>query len=129
MEKVQRKTLLPTVLSCSVFAAIGLSLTLGAIFFAAVLVSNGSIDGTKLPFFCTTSAGLGALLSGFLSARKLRRRAAVTGLCAGAVFLCLLTLLGAVFFPQLSLGAGFLRPCIAVLTGSLAGGVLSAAGR
>ena len=129
MENAKKRELWPAVLSCSVFAAIGLSITLGAVFFAAVFVAKGSIDGAKLPLFCTASAGVGALLAGFLSARKIRRRAAVTGLCAGAVFLCLLVLLGAVFFPQLSLGAGFLRPCIAVLTGSLAGGILSAAGR
>lgn len=129
MEKSQNRAFLPTLLSCSIFAGIGLSLTLGAVFFAAVLVSKGRIDGTGLPLFCAAASGIGALSAGFLSARKIRRRAAVTGLIAGTIFLSLLVILGAVFFPQLSLGAGFSRPCIAVLTGSLAGGILSAVGR
>ena len=65
----------------------------------------------------------------FVNGRGARSRVLPAGLAAGAVFLVLLLLFGALFFPQLHLGRGLLPIGAAVLAGAGLGAVLSAMGR
>lgn len=113
-------------LTCTVCAAVGLSVTLLGILIAAAVIASGAMDASRILPVCVIVPGIGAIISGFLSCRRIRKRAVLTGVLTGGIFLALLTLLGLVFFPAISVSAGFLTPAVSVIVGGLLGAVLSA---
>ena len=123
---MDRDTFLSSLLSTALCAAFGLILTLLGLLGAALLISSGRLPEPLLPAAAAVCAGLGALTAGLLTGRRAQRRVLPAGLAAGVLFLALLVLLGAVFFPQLHLGQGILPIGAAVLAGAAAGAALAA---
>lgn len=113
-------------LICAVCAAVGLSITLLGILIAAAVIASGSMDASRILPICIIAPGIGSAISGFLACRRIRKRAVLTGVLTGVIFLALLALLGLIFFPAISVSAGFLPPAVSVMVGGLLGAVLSA---
>ena len=126
---MDRETFISELVRTLTAAAAGLVLALLALLGASALISSGRIPETRFFACAALCAGLGALLTGFVNGRGARSRVLPAGLAAGAVFLVLLLLFGALFFPQLHLGRGLLPIGAAVLAGAGLGAVLSAMGR
>jgi len=106
--------------SIAVSAAIGLTVTLLLLFFAALLISGSVVDYTWNVWMTAGGCVLGTLVGGFLSARAAGRRVLLIGLLTGFLYYLVLLIAGSLFFARILPDNGV----IAMLASSLIGGAL-----
>ena len=108
---------LPRTATCT---AGGLMLTLVLLYGAAALTAAGMIGGNA-DTMAAVCAAIGTLTAGFCAARPTGRQILPVGLSAGGMYVLLLAMIGALFFPGTLSADGILPIGAAAIAGSCLG--------
>lgn len=96
----------------------------GLILISFLLINNGTFT-TFTKIFIYVVIGLGALLSGFISNKKLKGRGIVNGLLSSAVYLLIYMMISLIVM-RFQVGSNLLLLVPVVLLSGIIGGILSA---
>lgn len=102
-------------------AAGGLIVTLIMTYGAAMLMASGIAGSESATMLVGASCAAGTLAAGFYAARASSRQLLPTGLITGGMYIVLLVVIGALFFPGILPTGGAVPVCAAALAGSCAG--------
>jgi len=121
--QVQENGLLARLPRMALGAAFGLVVTLVMTYAAAMLLAHGAAGSEQATMLVGASCAAGTLAAGFYAARASARQILPAGLITGGMYIGMLLVIGALFFPGTLPTGGVVPICAASLAGACAGAV------